>query len=76
MRRSLAWPSITPSKLGHVVREFRAAAVAVVVDKGKVVFETDARADRDNSGHERRKTLIVGILVGVIGDQKCPPVEE
>ena len=61
---------------GHIVREFRAAAVAVVVDEGEVVLETDARADGNNRGQQRGKALVVGILVGVVGSQKRPPIEE
>ena len=40
---------------GHIVGKFRAATIAVVIDKGKVVFETDARAHRDDRGHQRER---------------------
>ncbi len=45
---------------GDVVREFGAAAVAVIVHEREVVFETDPRAHRDHSGHERREIFIGG----------------
>ena len=59
-----------------IVRQFRAASVSVVINERKVVFKTDSRAHGDHASQQRRKTLVVGILVGVIGDQKGPPVEK
>ena len=59
-----------------IVRKFRAAAISVVVNERKVVFQTDPCADRNHRRQQCRKIVIAGILVGVIRNQKGPPVEK
>ncbi len=66
-----------PHQAGHVVRKFRPASVSVVVNERKVVFKTDPGADRHGCGQQCRKRLVIaGILVGVIGNKKSPAVEK
>src|SRR5579872_3739516 len=61
---------------GNVVREFRAAPVAVVVDEREVVFQTDTSADGNYGGQQSRKLLVVGILDGVIRSQERATIQE
>ena len=50
----------------HIVRKFRTATVTIVIDEREVVLQTDARADGNYSCQQRRKALIVGVLLGVV----------
>ncbi len=60
----------------HVVRQLRAATVAVVVDEREVVFETDARTNRNYTGQQCRQLSVIGVLAGVVGRQKCAAVQK
>ena len=65
-----------PHQASNVVRQFRPTSISVVVDKRKVVFKADACADGHSGGEQCRQGIIAGIYTGVIGNQKCPPIEE
>src|ERR1051326_6903249 len=58
------------------MRKFRAAPVAVVIHERKVIFQADARADRDDGSHQRRQTLNTSVLIGIVRNQKRAPVKK
>src|SRR5579883_185576 len=60
----------------HVVRQFRAAAVAIVIDERKVILEADAGAYGYHGGEQGGEALVIGILVRVVGGQECTAIEE
>src|SRR5579864_2395114 len=61
---------------GHVVRQLRPTAVAIVIDEREIVFETDASTDRHRGGHQRCEAPIARVLIGIVGNEKRAPVEE
>src|SRR5262245_4419091 len=64
-------------KRGDVVGQLGAAAETGVIDDGKVVFETDAGADRNDCPEDPRQNRSLRIVpAGVVGTQKRPPIEE
>ena len=77
VRRSLAAPSITPSSDATLCGSFVPAAVAGVVDVREVVFEVDARADREDGLEDPRQDRALGVVLGrVVGGEERPAVEE
>ena len=60
---------------GDVVRQLGAAAEDLVVDRGEVVLEADAGADRSDRGQDSLEHRVVGVGGGVVADQEGAAVE-
>ena len=59
-----------------IVWKFCAASVPLVVDGGKVVFETDSPADGNDSAENACQALIGRVKRGVVSDEECSAIEE